>query len=135
MLLFDTPSREICTIKRPRTNTPLQALTLLNDVTYVEAARVLAERMLKEGSPTPGDRIAHGFRLATLRWPSAAERTVLTSGFERRLARFRADLDAARELIRAGESKADPSLDAAELAAYTMTASLILNLDETITKE
>jgi hypothetical protein len=135
MLLFDTPSREICTIKRPRTNTPLQALTLLNDVTYVEAARVLAERMMKEGGTTSDDRIAHGFRLATLRWPSEAERMVLTSGFERRLAKFREDRDAARELIRAGESKADSRLDDAELAAYTMTAGLILNLDETITKE
>jgi hypothetical protein len=101
----------------------------------VEAARVLAERMMKDGGMTPDDRIAHGFRLATLRWPSAAERTVLTSGFAKRLARFKADPDAAGELTSAGESKADPSLDAVELAAYTMTASLFLNLDETITKE
>jgi hypothetical protein len=91
--------------------------------------------MMKDGGTTPDARIAHGFRLATSRRPSEAERTVLTAGLARRLAGFREDRDAARGLIAAGESQADPSLDAAELAAYTMTASLILNLDETITKE
>jgi hypothetical protein len=135
LMLFDMPSREVCTVKRARTNTPLQALALLNEVTFVEASRVLAERMLKEGGSTAEERIAYAFRRAVSRRPSEAEVRVLSAGLEKRLARYRADPEAARKLLAVGDSKADAKLDTAELAAYTLTASVILNLDETITRE
>ena len=88
---FDAPSREVCQVKRSRTNTPLQALQLLNDVTYVEAARHLARRMLTEGGSSPADRIAFGFRLATARRPTADESAVLMRGLERYRQSFAAD--------------------------------------------
>ena len=135
MLLFDAPGREICVVKRARTNTPLQALTLLNEVTHVEVARVLAEHMMTEGGATPGERITYAFRRATARKPGEAELKILTTGFEQRLARYQKNPDAARKLVAVGEAARNEKLDLAELAAYTMTASVIMNLDETITKE
>ena len=135
MLLFDSPSREICTVKRSRTNTPLQALALLNEVTYIEAARSLAERMLTEGGATPAARIAWGFRRVTSRPADAAEVKLLAAGLEKRLAKYRADAEAAKKLVAQGQSKADAKLDPAELAAYTLTANVLLNLDEVVTKE
>jgi mono/diheme cytochrome c family protein len=135
MLLFDSPSREVCTVKRSRTNTPLQALALLNEVTFLEAARVLAERMLREGGKTAEDRIRHAFLLAISREPSASELRLLSTGLSARMARYRANPEAAKKLLQVGESRPDPKLDVAALAAYTMTASVILNLDETITRE
>ncbi len=135
MLMFDSPSREICSVKRARTNTPLQALALLNEVTYVEAARKLAERMLTEGGATPADRINWAFRRVTSRTPDAADLKVLADGLDKRLTRFRTDKDAATKLISQGESKPDAKLDPAELAAYTLTANVLLNLDEVVTKE
>src|SRR5438045_2956461 len=103
---FDAPDRETCTVRRARTNTPLQALVLLNDPTYVEAARKLAERMLTEPGPAapPEARIAFAFRLATARVPSLAERAVLRDVFEADLAKFRTDPAAARKLLSVGES-------------------------------
>ena len=135
MVLFDAPSREICQVKRGRTNTPLQALALLNEVTYVEAARKLAERMILEGGATPAERIRYGFVRATGRPPTDAELAVLARGLDRRLAEYRAKPDAAKQLIALGEAKADAKLDPAELAATTLTANVLLNLDETVTKE
>jgi hypothetical protein len=135
MLMFDSPSREVCSVKRARTNTPLQALALLNEVTYVEAARKLAERMLTEGGSTPADRINWAFRRVTSRTPDAGDLKVLTDGLEKRLTRFRADKDSAVKLIAQGESKPDAKLDQTELAAYTLTANVLLNLDEVVTKE
>ena len=135
MLLFDSPTRELCTVKRSRTNTPLQALALLNEITYVEAARALAQRMLTEGGTTPADRIAHGFRRVTGRVPDRADLAVLTDGLEKRLAKYRIDADAAKALLAQGEFKPDAQLNAAELAAYTVTANVLLNLDEVITRE
>ena len=135
MTTFDAPSREVCQVSRPRTNTPLQALELLNDVTYVEAARRLAEVMLRDGGRTAEERIAFAFRRATARPPSATELQVLTRGLERYRQTFARDPEAAARLIRHGDSVPDSKLDAAELAAYTATAGVILNLDETITKE
>nr|MDQ3624576.1 DUF1553 domain-containing protein [Verrucomicrobiota bacterium] len=131
ILTFDGPTREVCTMGRPRTNTPLQALVLLNDVTYVEAARGLATRMMREGEAP----IAHGFRLATGRTPKAAEDAALQSYFDEQLAVFRGKPESAKALLKAGESAADPALDPCELAAWTMTASLLLNLDEVITQQ
>ena len=135
MLLFDAPSREICTVKRSRTNTPLQALSLLNEITYVEAARKLAERMLTDGGATSDARIRFAFRQVTSRPPTDEELAVLVAGLNDDLARFRQDANAAKQLIVLGESKAGTSLDPAELAAYTLTANVLLNLDEVVTRE
>jgi len=135
MTMFDMPSRELCTVKRARTNTPLQALSLLNEITYVEAARGLAERMMHDGGDTAQKRIAFGFRLATGRLPSEREMKTLSDSFAPVEERFRANPDAAKRLVAIGDSKSDPKLDVPDLAAYTLTASVILNLDETITKE
>ena len=135
MLLFDSPNREICTAKRSRTNTPLQALALLNEVTYIEAARHLAEQMLLAGGATPEARVAWAFRRATARQPDAAELKTLTAGLATRLAHFQQDEAAAKQLIAQGTSKPDPKLNPAELAAYTTAANIILNLDEVVTRE
>jgi len=132
---FDAPDREKCTARRPVTNTPLQALVLMNDATYLEAARALAQRVIKDAGPDVASRIGLAFRLATGRRPEACEAQVLSHLANTKLARFRADKDAAVKLLRVGESAFDPKLDEAELAAWTMVASVILNLDETITKE
>jgi hypothetical protein len=130
---FNAPSFEKCQVRRAITNTPLQSLALLNDETYVEAARVLAERMLREADP--GDRIEYGFRLATGRTPSLAEYDVLAEGLENFQSMLIADPDAAVAFVSQGEYPVDPELESEELAAYTALASVLLNLDETITKE
>jgi hypothetical protein len=131
---FDAPDRETCTVRRARTNTPLQALVLMNDPTYVEAARKLAELVMTAGGPSPDDRIAFAFRLATARRPNDQERTVLKTIFDNDLARFRNDRAAAKKLLSVGESRRDENLESAELAAWTTVASVILNLDEVLTK-
>jgi hypothetical protein len=135
MITFDAAGRETCVVRETRTNTPLQALTLMNDVTYVEAARVLAERIMKESDATPAGRITLAFRLLTGRKPSEAELAVLTGSFRTQLDRFRKDQAAALKLVSTGESPRDEKLDVAELAAYTAVASLIMNLDEVVTRE
>jgi hypothetical protein len=132
---FDAPDREKCTARRAFTNTPLQALTLMNDPTYVEAARALAQRSLLEGGSDDSARIAYAFRLATARKPSGKEAGVLKSLLNSRLDAFRKDRRAAAKLVAVGESVRDARLDVAELAAWTTVASAILNLDETITKQ
>ena len=109
-------------------------LTLLNDVTFVEAARVLAQRVMKEEA-TPEKRLAKAFRHLTARAPTDAEAKVLLAAFERQLAGYRKNPDAAAKLLRVGDSKPDAKLDAAELAAYAAVCSLVMNLDETVTKE
>ena len=133
MLLFDSPTREICTVKRSNTNTPLQALALLNEVTFVEAARVLAQRMMKEGGNDVAQRLAWAFRQATLREPSAEELSVLKKSFERHLVTYRAAPQEAAKLIDAGDMPV-AAVDPIELAAYTVCANVILNLDEIITR-
>ncbi len=135
MLLFDAPSREVCTVKRSRTNTPLQALSLLNEITYVEAARKLAERMLAETDKPINERLAFGFKLATSRPPTAAELQVLSDGLAADLARLKQEPEAAKKLIAFGDSKPAAGIDPAELAAYTLTANILLNLDEVVTRE
>ncbi|MFM2170643.1 MAG: hypothetical protein RI957_872, partial [Verrucomicrobiota bacterium] len=134
MLLFDSPTREICTVKRSNTNTPLQALSLLNEVTYVEAARVLAQRMMKEGGATAAQRLTWAFSNATLREPTDQELAVLVKGFSRHLASYRAAPQEATKLIDAGDSPT-AALDPIELAAYTVCANVILNLDEIIMRD
>jgi Protein of unknown function (DUF1553)/Protein of unknown function (DUF1549)/Planctomycete cytochrome C len=135
MATFDAPSREICQVKRARTNTPLQALELLNDVTYVEAARQLAQLAIEHGGTSPEERITFAFRRALARMPSPRELDVLRRGLERYRKDFEADREGALQLIRHGESPPDPKIDPVVLAAYTATASVIINLDETITLE
>ncbi|MGE3311043.1 MAG: PSD1 and planctomycete cytochrome C domain-containing protein [Limisphaerales bacterium] len=133
MSTFDAPDRETCTVRRPRTNTPLQALVLLNDPTYIEASRKLAERLLnREG--TDADRVAWAFRLATARMPSAGEKAILLRVLEQQRAHYRANRQAAEELLTTGEAPRDLTLDPAELAAWTLLSSTIFNLDETVTK-
>jgi len=132
---FDAPDREKCTARRILTNTPLQALVLMNDPTYVEAARVLAERMMKEGGKSPAARVDFAFRLATARAPSQGEEAVLVETYQQQLSDFRRQQTDAAKLLSVGDSKYDPRLKKPELAAWTTVASMILNLDETITKE
>jgi hypothetical protein len=135
MLLFDAPTREKCIVRRSLTNTPLQALVTLNDVQYVEAARNLAQRMIKNGGFESHDRIAWGFRLGTSREIREKELAVLLDVYRYSLERYRADSEAAVKLISMGEFKRDESLDPIEHAATTVIASMILNLDETLTRE
>ena len=135
MLTFDAPDREKCTARRPVTNTPLQALVLLNDPTFVEAARALAERTLKEAGNDPTNRLRHAFRLATARQPTPLELRTLQDLTRTQLLLYRRNPKSARELLSVGESAWDQKRDPAELAAWTTVASAILNLDETITRE
>lgn len=131
---FDAPSRETCTVRRARTNTPLQSLVLMNDEQYVEASRHLAQRMISAG-PQAADRLRLGFRWVTARQPAAAELEVLLRVLAAQQAEFAQDPGAAERLLSVGESPRPQQADAVELAAYTMVANLLLNLDETITKE
>jgi hypothetical protein len=134
MLLFDSPSREICTVKRSRSNTPTQALALLNEVTYVEAARKLAEGMLTEGGATPESRVEWAFMRVLSRKPDAFERETVIKRLKTRLDRIAPNETAALQLVSVGSSKPASSLPAAELAAYTVTANVLLNLDETVSR-
>lgn len=133
MLLFDAPSREVCTVKRTHTNTPLQALALMNEVTYVEASKKFSERIMANGA-TLDERIAWAFRAATARQPEPAELVLLTAGYERRLTRFRAQPKEAEQLLGQGESTLTEALGQAELAAMVTVANVLLNLDELINK-
>jgi hypothetical protein len=135
LTLFDAPTREACVLRRDRTNTPLQALTLLNDVTYVEAARKLAERAILEAGPTSEERIGHLFQIAVGRAPRSPELTLLVRSFQSHRDKYTSDREAAVALIAAGESKPHSDLDPAALAAYTAVAGVVLNLDEVVTKE
>jgi hypothetical protein len=132
---FDTPARQTCVVKPTRTNSPLHALTTLNDVTYVEAARALAQRVMATGGTSPEERIASAFCLVLARRPSAAEKQVLLAALIRVKRDFNADPGAARKLLSVGESKRDEKLDVIEHAAYTAVCTAILNLDEALTKE
>lgn len=129
MMNFDAAGREACVVRESRTNTPLQALNLMNDVTYVEASRKLGERMMRKGG------IPWAFRMATGRVPSPDELNVLNAAYARALDRFRTDPKVATKLLSVGEAPQDAALDSAELAANTSIASLILNLDEAVTKQ
>jgi hypothetical protein len=135
MMTFDAAGRETCVVRESRTNTPLQALALMNEVTFVEAARVLAERMMREGGRTPQERITFAFRLATARKPRPTELHILLDGFKEYRARYQTDERASQKLLSAGEHLRDTALPTRDLAAYTAVAGLILNLDETVTKE
>ncbi len=133
MAAFDAPDRETCTIRRARTNTPLQALVLLNDPTYVEAARKFAERVILS-AVSPNERLETAFSLALCRPPEAAESTILLKIYQSAKQRFTADPAAAEKLLGIGHSPRSDKIDATELAAWTAVASMILNLDEAISK-
>ena len=134
MTTFDGGSRETCQVGRQRTNTPLQALALLNDETYTEAARHLAMNSIRSASDDR-TRLINGFVRATLREPTPQELAVLERGLKKYRKRFETDVAAAKQLISVGQSPVDESFDPVELASFTSVASLILNLDETITRE
>ncbi len=134
MITFDAAGRETCIVRETRTNTPLQALTLLNEVSFVEAARALAERAM-QGAESPPRRIELMFRLVTARRPCAAELDTLLRGWQRHVEHYRAYPETAAAAIKIGESRPDAALEAAELAAYTALAGVILNLDEAVTKQ
>jgi hypothetical protein len=134
MSTFDAPSREACTVRRERTNTPLQALLLLNDIQYVEAARALAGRALREGGKTQAEQISYLFRLATARTPNAKEVAELASALKDLQAEYAGKPDEAKKLISIGESQPDANLKPTDLAAWTMLANTVLNLDEVLNK-
>jgi hypothetical protein len=135
MVTFDAATRESCVVRETRTNTPLQALNLMNDVVYVEAARVLAERMMREGGASADERLSFAFRLATARRPNVAELRALRESWWAQLEYFAKHPAKAEALLKVGEKPADTTLNRTKLAAYATVASLIMNLDEVITKE
>jgi tetratricopeptide (TPR) repeat protein len=134
MSVTDAPSREACVVRRERTNTPLQALLLMNEDQFVEAARYFAETTLKSTPPDADARLTAMFQRATLRSPRAGELAELRSLLDQEWARFRTLPDRAKQLIAIGETKPDPKLDPSELAAYTLVGNVLLNLDEVLNK-
>ena len=134
MEAFGAGGREVCTVQRSRPNTPFQPLVLLNDPTYVEAARALAQRMMTEGGLHPRERINYGFRLAVSRAPRKAEQGLLVEILNEQLRDFRDDCNAARRLLAVGEFVHNPNLNEVELAAWTIVAQMLLNMSETITR-
>lgn len=132
--VFDAPDREVCIVRRSTTNTPLQALTLLNDPIFVEAARKLAERAIREGGATPQARLQFAFQLATGRFPDQREMEILRKSLDEMLSAYRGNEAGARSFLAVGRSPVDPSIPPGELAAYAAVANIILNMDEVITK-
>jgi len=134
MANFDAPSREQTCTRRERSDTPLQALQLMNDVQHFEAARALAERMLTEGGAAAADRITFAYRTVLSRKPDAEELAIVSDELAKHLERYKADESAAKQVITHGESKPKADLPAPDLAAYTLVANMILNLDETLNR-
>jgi hypothetical protein len=132
MVVFDAADRSICTAKRQATSTPLQALALLNDVQHVEAARQVAQRMLREGGNTLDERLGFGFRLITGRHCKPVELAILRRLFAEQRQMFAGNNDAAAKLLAVGESKSNSSLDRIDLAAATIVAQAILNHDAAV---
>ncbi|HEX4772589.1 MAG TPA: DUF1553 domain-containing protein [Bryobacteraceae bacterium] len=135
MANFDAPNREVCTLYENRTDTPLQALDLMNDVAFLEASRKLAERMMVEGGATPEQRLDYGYNLLLARPPKSEEKQILLGVLGERKTAYQNDAKAADEFLKVGESPRRPGLDTGELAAFATVASLMLNLDATVTKE
>ena len=134
-MFFDESKRQTCEVRRTRTNTPLHALITLNDIAYVEAARAMAQRVLKEGGVDDGMRVNYAFRLATSRQPKPQEQFLLKKRAEQLRANYKKDTEAVKALLTVGEFKRDETLDATDHAVYTVLCNLILNLDEVITRE
>lgn len=135
LVAFDAPTREECTASRTVSNTPMQALVLLNDPIFVEAARVFGERIVRQGGPTFESRLRFAYLSAVSRPPAATETAVLRRLYHSRLARYSADRAAAERLTHIGEAPVPKELDVAELAAWASVARVLLNLHETITRE
>ena len=135
MLVFDAPTRETCSVERSRTNTPLQALVLMNDPTFVEAARKLAEQSMTRAADSHSDRAVFVFRSVTARRPTSNELQVVLSVFESQRKIFSLKPEDATKLLNVGESSRDASLNAADLAAWTAVTSMLLSLDEAITRQ
>ncbi len=135
MQVFDAASRETCTVRQTRTNTPLQALVLLNDVTYVEAARHLAQRVMHEAPSGLDDRLRYGLLLVLGRAATTDEINLLSTAWQDYRTFYASSPESALKLLSVGESPRDDALDPNELAAYAAVMSTILNLDETITRE
>ena len=133
--IFDAPTRELCTVQRPRTNTPLQALVTLNERTFVHSARVFAERILQHGGPSPQSRQLYAFRKALGRYPDKAEQTIFQDLLKKQLEHYRQNQEAADALVAQGPHEVPKDSNRAELATWTSMANLLLNLDETITRE
>lgn len=134
MSAFDAPSREICTVKREKTNTPLQALVLMNDTQFVEASKILAARMQENGGDSLEEQLAYGFRLAVSRQPKGAETSILKQLYESQIKRFESKPEEAKELLKVGKKQLDKSLNNSKTAALTVVANTILNHDETYMK-
>jgi len=135
MLAFDTPSREICTVQRQRTNTPMQALVTLNDVQFVEASRFLAQRVLKSSPQDLPSRVNRMFELATGRPADSLRQEVIKKAYDKQKAVFDQNPAQADQLLAMGDSPRDKSLNRNEHATWTVLASMILNLDETLNRE
>jgi hypothetical protein len=134
MVNLDAPNREQPCPKRDRSNTPLQALQLLNDTQHVEAARILAERIVTEGGATADDRVKFTFKLLLSRPPTDKELTIVTGELAKHAERYAKKPEDAAKLLAIGDRKANPKLKADEVAAWTLVASMLLNLDETLTR-
>lgn len=135
MMNFDNASREICSVGLSTTNTPLQALNLMNDPQFVEAARALAERMILEGGETVADQISFGHRTVLARHAPAQTQSILSASYDDYRDHYRAEPDKARDLVTVGASLPNERIEAPDLAAMTMVASVLLNLDETLNKQ
>ncbi|REJ69250.1 MAG: DUF1553 domain-containing protein [Planctomycetota bacterium] len=134
MIAFDATSREICTVKRTRTNTPLAALVTLNDPVYVEAAQALARRVVEDGGSNLEDRVTFAFRRCLVRPPRAAELNRIVALYETELAHYRQHPEEAKQMATDVLGEAPAEMDVVELAAWTVVANVLLNLDETLTK-
>lgn len=134
MTAFDAPNRDVCTVQRESTTTPLQALVLLNDPQFVEAAKVLAQRMQLEGGEDLADQIAYAFRLSTGRKPQIEEINILKALYEQKYAEFKQAPEKAKELLAVGDFDLSPNLDQTQTAALTLLSSTMLNHDEAYTK-
>jgi hypothetical protein len=133
MTTFDAPNRESYCLRRERSNTPLQALNLMNDVQFFEAARNFAQNLITQ-HPSTDSRITAAFRAVASRYPSAQEAELIRSTLDQHLTAYKAKPESAKQAITYGESKPNEKLDAAELAAWTMVTNLLLNLDEMVTR-
>jgi hypothetical protein len=134
MDIFNAPTREVCTLRRERTNTPLQALVTLNDPQFIEAARVLAQRALKDGGSAAEDRVAYLTERLVSRRLRPEESKVALASLDDLLAFYQAHPEDAKALLSEGESKPDPALDPSTLAAWTMLTNELMNLDEVLNK-
>jgi len=134
-MLFDSSARQVCTVKQSRTNTPLHALTMMNETAYLEAARKMAERIMKEGGAEDLSRLNYAFRLATSRQPSDKEQQALLKTLKTVREKMVAEEQAVNDLLSIGESAVDETFERKELATYTAVMNMILNLDEVLTRE